>query len=299
MSSTTRGRKRGFTLVELLVVIGIIALLISVLLPALNSARRSANAIKCASSLRQIGIGFNLYASQYNGYWPAARDHAMPASTDWHRWTDLVAPFVSGKRDPKNYIEIGNTDTLRRNSVIWGCPEWTKANDYVANAGASTAELVYNGYGMQYYVPGYFEGSRSALLLAQNGGVKGPNGITNLVTINGKNELRTGYFRASQWTSKKASERGLIGDSQWDIIAISDNPFSATTLFQPYNPAGFTAPLIIVDARHAKKGTTKSGAANSPSLNMLFCDGHVSAISVADAHRSVRSPGMEKLPGDP
>jgi prepilin-type N-terminal cleavage/methylation domain-containing protein/prepilin-type processing-associated H-X9-DG protein len=66
-------RQRGaFTLVELLVVIGIIALLISILLPALNRAREQANAVKCAANLRSIGQGFAIYLAENKQTYPAA-----------------------------------------------------------------------------------------------------------------------------------------------------------------------------------------------------------------------------------
>lgn len=88
LPTTTHSRHRGFTLVELLVVIGIIAVLVAMLLPALSRAREAAMSVQCQSNLRQMGMMMTMYTSQHNGWVPMASEGATGISAGipaWHR----------------------------------------------------------------------------------------------------------------------------------------------------------------------------------------------------------------------
>jgi prepilin-type N-terminal cleavage/methylation domain-containing protein/prepilin-type processing-associated H-X9-DG protein len=82
--------RRGFTLVELLVVVGIIAVLVSILLPSLSRARESAKQVQCLSNLRQLGNAFIMYTNENKGSFPRPGVGGTAwVFEDWIYWEDL------------------------------------------------------------------------------------------------------------------------------------------------------------------------------------------------------------------
>lgn len=112
-------KKKAFTLIELLVVISIIAILMSVMIPALGRARESAKSNLCKSNLKQIGVVLSLYANECNYKLPYPRQ-----MSDWMSWytmeglyVELMVPYVGQAGADTKYGSLKEGQSL-----IFKCP---------------------------------------------------------------------------------------------------------------------------------------------------------------------------------
>ena len=117
MTSTRRRSLHGFTIIELLVVISIIAVLISLLLPTLKAAKRQMMVLSCMNNFKQIGIGLQVYVTQSNDQYPPANSINVTQI-----WNPAVESPDTGNR--QNLVDIaGNTES----SLLYFCPFFVKA----------------------------------------------------------------------------------------------------------------------------------------------------------------------------
>jgi prepilin-type N-terminal cleavage/methylation domain-containing protein/prepilin-type processing-associated H-X9-DG protein len=269
-------KNKAFTLVELLVVIGIIALLISILLPALGRARRSANTVKCLSNLRQVGSAFQLYAADFKGTIPVVRqdtpdDGSTVTNNIW--WSDQIGPYVTrlSKVTTSNASDLDDA----RKSVIWGCSEWNGRN--------ATLNQYDTGYGMNaqfYATPDYPAPGVTTMPKTEFAMRWLPS------TYPGK------YYRLG--SIRYNSERILVADSLlWFLNArLSAGGGVSTLPGQPVDPsttnASSTATPGLMDFdlyRHTKVPPVSGSyfqKIGEVACNAVYCDGHAETITGID-----------------
>ncbi|TKJ33672.1 MAG: hypothetical protein CEE38_20005 [Planctomycetes bacterium B3_Pla] len=126
--------KKGFTLIELLVVIAVIALLMGIIMPALNMARDQGRRASCMSNMRQVGLALMMYQDEYEKTPPktqAVYDYASPAARD--NVLKLLRPFVAAE-DPDRATPVYACPALKPNPNPAYAPSRVSRTGYLVNS---------------------------------------------------------------------------------------------------------------------------------------------------------------------
>lgn len=317
MPNFRRPKPLAFTLVELLVVIGIIALLISILLPALGRAQQQAAQVRCASQLREIFACFKQYELEHKGYWPVARINgngsggaydingfAHNTSTQGY-WFNFLAKYATKNRvgnamGANNALEAAEA----RRTIFYGCPAWEGYRNAPTSGEINTVQP---GFGMNPY-PTFTADYPGA-------GVSYPPALAanrpkEYAVFDINDSPRGNFLKATTWT--RPAERMLVADSRFWIAASNRAPTLAS-----YPPAVVAQPRLTNDTpgigdvfstggrqtlvdiyRHGRYpkivGTNFDPTGGKIAYNILYCDGHVRSFS--DAREAYRAQRM-RFPG--
>ncbi len=290
-----RIRRPGFTLIELLVVIAIIAILIGLLLPAVQKVRESAARMTCSNNLKQLGLGFHNYHDPNSGLPSNVRPSS--ASTVRVRWATVLLPYLEQDNLFRNY-DI-NTNWHLQTAItgvrlkVFECPSAPNGVILDGAPDSGWAPIVANGDYAGFYG---VDPQLASLGLVANSSAGVDNGAISKTQKLNFGNFTDGLSNTIQLT-ESAGRPNVYRNGKLAVTASGVNrvngggwcrPASEISLLRGSDPAGLTAPgasainvtngILISgypDPIYGTDGSSQIYGFHTGGVNALFADGSV------------------------